>query len=362
MTGKGIYIASTEELSGKSIVTTSLALIAKGLGKKVGYFKPIGMASAVTDRGDILDEDVETMKQLLGLEDENRLVCPLVLGKGEFLEDLSKADVGKRYDEITAAYRKASEGKDIMLIEGPPNLSVGSFFGCSVPRLAANLEARVLLVARFEDDLVVDQILQARDYCMKWGVELFGVVLNRVARNRTKRAEGVVKPLLEKTGVKVLGVIPENTMLSALTVREIYEVIGGNVLAGKDGMDRMIQTVLIGAMTPESATRYFRKAKNELIITGGDRTDIILAALEVGTSALVLTGNLHPSVKVFPRADELAVPVILVPYDTYTTLQQIQRIVGRIKPGDKKRISLAKKLVEDNVDWRQILQDSSHSR
>lgn len=355
---QAIYIASTEELSGKSVVTISLALIAKDLGKKVGYFKPIGVESALSDQEEILDEDVETMKKILGLECKTSLICPVILGKDEFLKDFSKVDISKYADEIIASYKKASEGKDIMLIEGPPTLSIGSFLNCSVPRLAANFNAKILLVARFKDDFVVDEVLEARDCCMKWGVSLFWVTLNRIPQDKMEKAEHVVKPFLENNGVRVLGFIPEDKVLSSLTVREIHEFIGGKVLAGEDGMDKMIQRVLIGAMTPESATKYFRRAKHELIITGGDRTHIIFAALEAGTSALILTGNLYPSVKVFPRADDLAVPMILVPHDTYATLQQIQKIVGRIKPRDKKRIAIANKLVKENVDWKQILQEN----
>jgi len=362
MSKQGIYVASTESLSGKSIVTIGLALIAKDLGKKVGYFKPLGMESALDVREEgIIDEDAETMKQILGLKDDISRICPLVLRKDEFLEDLKTSDLLNYAEEVTASYREASQGKDLMLIEGPPSLSAGAFLGCPVPKLAADFNVQVLLVARFKDDFVVDEILQSRDYCMKWDVPLFGVIMNRVPQNKMERAERVIKPILERNGVKVLGLIPEDMILSALTVRELYDVIGGKILAGKDGMDKTVQTVLIGAMTPESATRYFRKAKNELVITGGDRTDIIFAALETGCSALILTGNLYPSVKIFPRADELSVPIILVPYDTYTTLQQVQRIVGRIKSGDKKRINQAKRLVEENVDWRQILLDPSAS-
>ena len=355
MAKHAIYIASTEELSGKSAVTVSLALIAKSLGKKVGYFKPIGVGSRIGPEGQFLDEDVEAMKELLGAEAESGLICPLVLGKGEFLEEFGKVDFSECAERITSSYKRASEGKDIMLIEGPPTLSIGSFLGCPVPKLAATFDARVLLVVRFKDDYVLDEVLEARDYCSRWEIALFGVVVNRVPLSKMKKAESVIKPILEKNGVRVLGLIPEDTLLSALTVREIYEVIGGKVLAGSDGMDRMVEAVLIGAMTPESATKYFRKARNELIITGGDRTDIIFAALEAGASALILTGNLYPSVKIFPRADDLSVPIILVPHDTYTALQQVQRIVGRIKPRDKKRIDRAKKLVKENVDWRQIL-------
>ena len=354
-----IYLASTEELSGKSAVTVSLALIAKSLGKKVGYFKPIGVGSRIGPAGQLLDEDVEAMKELLGAEAESSLICPLILGNGEFLEEFGKVDLSECIERIVASYKRASEGKDIMLIEGPHTLSIGSFLGCPVPKLAATFDAQVLLVVRFKDDYVLDEVLEARDYCSRWEVPLFGVVVNRIPPSKMKKAESAIKTMLEGNGVRVLGLIPEDTLLSALTVREIHEVIGGKILAGSDGMDRMVEAVLIGAMTPESATRYFRKARNELVITGGDRTDIVFAALEAGASALILTGNLYPSVKIFPRADDLSVPIILVPYDTYTTLQQVQRIVGRIKPRDKRRIGRAEKLVRENVDWRQILSTAS---
>ncbi|HDJ04668.1 MAG TPA: phosphotransacetylase family protein [Candidatus Bathyarchaeota archaeon] len=169
------------------------------------------------------------------------------------------------------------------------------------------------------------------------------------------RANCIIKPYLEKHHIRVLGVIPEDRVLSSLTVREIYESVGGKVLAGEDGMDKIVQTFLVGAMTMESAIKYFRKASNKIVITGGDRTDLILAALETRSSAVILTGNLYPSVKILPRADELAIPIILVPYDTFTTLQLAQKIIGKIKPRDKKRIEIAKRLIEENVKWDDIL-------
>ena len=361
MSKKAIYIASTKELSGKSVVTVALASIAKDLGKNVGYFKPIGLEYSTDEKGVPLDEDAETMRRILNLKDEADIVCPFVVRKDMFLEQFIKVGVSKVTNKIKKSYNLASEGKEIILIEGPPTLSVGSFFGCPVPKLATDFKAEILLVERFEDDLVIDNVLQARDYCMKWKAKLHGVVLNQVPPAKILKAENVVKPAFEKNGIKVVGIIPEDRTISALTVKEIHEAIGGKILAGKDGMEKTVQTVLIGAMTPESAIRYFRKARNELVITGGDRTDIIFAALEAGVSALILTGNLFPSVKIFPRADDLKVPMILVPFDTYTTLQMVQRIVGRIKPTDNERINRAKKLVKENIDWKQILQNNVSS-
>ena len=358
MNKKAIYIASTKELAGKSLVTVALASIAKDLGQNVGYFKPVGVESATDEKGEPLDEDAETMRTILNMKDEASSVCPLVIRKEAFIEQFTDVEASEVANKLEMAYRTVSRGKELILIEGPPALSVGAFLGCPVPKLAVDFDAKILLVERFEDDLVVDDVLQAQDYCTKWKAELYGVVLNQVPSAKMLKAKNVVKPAIEKNGIKVIGIIPEDKAINALTINEIYSAIGGTVLAGKDGMEKTVSTILIGAMTPESAVRYFQKAKNELVITGGDRTDIIFAALEAGVSALVLTGNLHPSVKIFPRADELKVPMILVPFDTYTTLQLIQKIVGHIKPSDNVRINRAKKLIKENMDWKQILQKS----
>jgi BioD-like phosphotransacetylase family protein len=262
----------------------------------------------------------------------------------------------KYFFDIVSAFKKISKGKEIMLVEGPLSLSTGSFVNCSVPRIAVNIGAKILLVERYKDDFIVDRVLQTQDYCEKWGISLFGVIINRIPQDKIERVKKIIKPILETNNIKILGLIPEDEILDSLTVRELYEVIGGKILAGKKGMNGIVKNILIGAMTPESASRYFRKTKNEIIITGGDRTDIIFAALEAGAAGLVLTGNLYPSIRVFPRADELGVPIILVPYDTYTTLKLIQGIVGKIKSTDKKRIKIAKKLIKENVKCEEIIQ------
>jgi len=358
MAKKAVYIASTEEHAGKSIIAMALALISKDLGKRVGYFKPLGTESAGGLREKILDEDAETMMTLLELKGDARIYCPIILRRDMFLEDFATCDSSKRIDEILSAYEEASREKDIMLIEGALTLSSGAFLNCSVPYLASKLNAQILLVSRFKNDHVVDEILQARDYALRWNMRISEVIINRVPKGRVERVERIIKPILEDNGIRVLGIIPEDVMLGAITVREIHEAVGGNILAGKEGLDKLVETVLVGAMTPESAMRYFQKAKNELVITGGDRTDIVFAALEAGATAVILTGNLYPSVKIFPRADDLAVPLILVPYDTYTTLRMVQGIVGKIKPNDQKRIERAKKLVKENIEWKRILLDS----
>jgi len=357
MVEKAIYIASLEESSGKSAIAIALASIAKELNINIGYFKPIGLGSLIAPERENVDEDVEVMKSLLKLEYDSSLLCPLILKRDEYLEGFTEANIRLYAKKIVESYREVSDDKEIMLIEGPRNLSVGSFLGCPVPKLARDFNAKILLVVRFRGDAITDEIMQAQDYCMNWKTEILGVILNRIPQDKMEHTKRIIKPFIEKRGIKVLGLIPEDKSLSAPTVRDICDFIGGRVLAGKDGLDKTIEAVLIGAMRPESAAKYFRRAINELVITGGDRTDIILVALETGVSAVVLTGNLYPSVKVFPKADQLNVPLILVPYDTYTTLQHVQKIIGRIKPKDSRRIAAAINLVKKHVDWKSMLQN-----
>ncbi|MBO3840636.1 MAG: phosphotransacetylase family protein [Thermoproteota archaeon] len=346
---RAIYIASIEGFSGKSILTISLAHFAKEKGMRTGYFKPISIGCIPGSKGELVDEDTETMMEILGSENA---ACPVKLQKN-FIDEFEDSKI---VENILESYRRVSYGKDIMLIEGASNLSTGSIWDCHVPKLASLLNAELFLIAKYGEDSTIDQVLQARDYCKHWGIGISGLVLNRVAEDRIERTRSLVKPLFEREGLRVLGILPEDRILGSLTVREINEALGGEVIAGKKGLDNLVETFLIGAMTPESAIKYFRRVKNELIITGGDRTDIVLAALEAGASALILTGNLYPSVKVLPRADELGIPLIVVPQDTYTTLQNVQKIVGKIKPRDNVRIESALKLVRNNVDWKAILQ------
>ncbi|MEM1515431.1 MAG: phosphotransacetylase family protein [Candidatus Bathyarchaeia archaeon] len=356
MIRKPIYLVSTEELSGKSAITIALASILMERGLKVGYFKPIGISSSLTCGREFHDEDIEIMKHMLKLEYAEDIICPILLKEDGFLEDFTEGGNFEVFmEKIKGAYKKISEKSDVVLIKSPHNFMIGSFIGCPAPRVAGELNADIILIERAENDFTIDNVLQVQDNCIRWGTRLSGVIFNRAPKDRIERFKGIIRQFIKRQGISVLGVIPEDIVLKASTVREICDFIGGRVLAGKDGLDNIVEEILIGVMTPESAIKYFRRTLNEVVITGGDRADIILTALEAGVSAIILTGNLYPSVKVFPKADQLKVPLILVPYDTYTTLQYVQRMIGRIKPKDVRRIKTIIDLVKTHVDLKKIL-------
>jgi len=349
-----LYVCSIESFCGKSAFCLGLALTIREKGYKVGYFKPVGWEMARTSVGRGVDEDAQLMKEVLSLKVPIDVVSPIVLGAW-FLEESSKIDPRTNERRVLQAYEKASEGMDLMILEGPYSIGVGMSIGVDPTSLTKKLESRILLVSRMDDDAAIDRIIWKKRCMDAVGGDFIGAVLNCVPKTSIERVKGFGVPVLQKHGVNVLGIIPDDVPLRAPTVGEICDNIGCIVLTCKDKMDLLVEDFLVGAMTPESALSYFRKSLKKAVITGGDRTDIQLAALQTDTTALILTGNLYPDVRVLARAEELGVPVLLVPYDTYTTVREISTLSGRIKPRDTKKVELAKNLVKEYVDWKSIL-------
>jgi BioD-like phosphotransacetylase family protein len=107
-------------------------------------------------------------------------------------------------------------------------------------------------------------------------------------------------------------------------------------------------------MGQEKALRFFRRKANKAVVTGGDRSDVQLAALETSTTMLVLTGNLPPSPIVLSRADELGVPMVQVDMDTLTAVERMERLMGHVRlhgPGkiDKIRAMFAEGVAVDDL-------------
>jgi BioD-like phosphotransacetylase family protein len=323
-------------------------------GYKVGYFKPIGLEMGRTDDGKPYDEDAVLMKDTLGLRSSLEEITPVIL-KRNYLEKTSKVSSKTFFERIEEGFESVSENVDILLIEGICCSAFGSHFDLSVPQLSKIFNSKILLISKFQNDCVVDELLREKLFIECQDGEILGCILNDVRRQVIQRVRDLAVPMLEKNGLRNFGVIPWNARLTSPTVKEIYENLGGDLLAGEDRLDALVESFLVGAMTPESALSYFRRATSKAVVTGGDRSDIALAALETDTKLLILTGNLYPSVRVLAKADEQEVPVLLVPYDTYTTIDKVSQISGRIKPGDSKRIELTREWIAENVSWDKII-------
>jgi BioD-like phosphotransacetylase family protein len=256
--------------------------------------------------------------------------------------------------KLMAAFQRVRAGRDVVVLEGGANLREGYLVGLPTPDVAQMLGASALVVVKYNDDLqILDDALTARK---RLGDTLVGVVLNAIPRQRMPFVQETVKPGLEARGVPVLAVLPRERLLLSVSVGDLRDFLSGKVLCCPEKMDELVEHLMVGAMSVDSALSYFRRKPNKAVITGGDRPDIQLAALETSTKCVILTGNLQPSPIILGRAEEVGVPMILVRQDTLTAVEVIERFFGKTRFHLEKKVRRFEEMLEDRFGFERLYQ------
>jgi BioD-like phosphotransacetylase family protein len=347
---KKYLITSTRTGAGKTTVALGILLNA-GEKRKVAYFKPFGDHMITKDRK-LCDRDAELFVESLGLGVEP---CHLSIAFDyeTLMEDMDReqltSSISSRGEEVMA-------GRDLSMIESARNFSYGAFMSFDAISLSELFGAQMLLVADGDPGLIVDKCELVNKVLRNREVTLAGVVINNVHEGSIDQVRDVAVPALTKKGIKVLGLLPHSGMLSRITAVLVAEKLGAKVLSGEKGIGKPITKILVGAMRADTALQMRSLYEpNKLIITGGDRVDMIMTAFDTNTSCIVLTGDLVPHPRILARADELEVPMLSVPMDTYTTAQMIERIKAETRPDDAQKLDLIKKIVGEAVELERIV-------
>ncbi len=342
-----VFIASVTPFSGKHTLSLGLAKKFMDEGLKVGYFKPIGL-SPRRQNEILLDEDTIFFKAALKLEEGFEEICPTVV-TDEMLSQAFRGVLSGLREKTLEAYERVSQGKDIMIICGAGRLSSGSIFGYPASAFIKDVQAKTVVAEQFRYRLeALDGLLHAQGVL---GELLIGVVFNRILKGKRSQIDNAVRPFLQSHGIDVLGIIPQDKVLGAVSLADMVEAINGQMLVGESEQDILIERFSIGAMNVDAALRHFRHVRNKTVITGGDRADIQLAALETSTTCLILTGDLYPNERILAKAEELGVPVVLTPYDTLKTVEQCERLAGHMSLRSAKKIRRAAELVAESIDF-----------
>lgn len=345
---KYLLIGSTESYSGKSATVLGMAHQFQSHGLKIAYGKPLGTCpSEVHDR---LDEDVRFVAHTLNLEDHQ--LCPTLLSLDEdtIKKRLSGVDT-QDYHQSLAQYHQV-QNCDLVLLEGPGSLEEGTLFNLSLLQVAESIDAAVVLVARFHSVLIVDSLLSAKK---RLGDRLAGVLINDVPPDQLELVNEAVKPCLENQGIAILGILPRSNLLRSVSVGELVHRLDAEVLCCPERLDLLVESLTIGAMNVNSALKYFRKGQNMAVVTGGDRTDIQLAALETSTQCLILTGHLPPSPEIRSRAEDLEVPILSVDLDTLTTVEIIDQTFGQVRLHEPIKVQCIREIMSQHFDVERLV-------
>ena len=344
-----LYVASTETFVGKSATCIALLDRARRDGFTVSYMKPVSVSAARTEDG-VLDEDAAFIRQHFGLTEPLDRIAPVLLTQG-IVERIMRGQAPDFSRQLREAYVTVSRNKDFVVLEGANHWAEGSLVDLSADQVSDMLQAPLLLITRYRSTLALDAILAVQRYL---GDRLLGVLINQVQEPQLDFVRSRVVPFLEKRGIPVFATILQDPLLAGVTVADLLEHLGGQLIGSQDWLDKLVEHLLIGAMGAETALSHFRRRANKAVFTGGDRSDLQLAALETSTSVLILTGNIRPSPSVIDRAEERQVPIILVADDTLTTVERAEGIFGRIRFKQTAKIERFTALLDQHFDFTRL--------
>jgi len=351
---KAFYLVSLRERAGKSFLSIGFIQKLQKEGKRFAYFKPIGCPrGAYSSKA---DKDVGFILQNVY---KNRtpydLVCPVSIPDSYYIDLIDSNKKTEYIEKIKATYEKIVKDIDYVIVEGAPSIRKFVRVGIDDVSIAKALGINELIyVSPESSDNCIDNIFFTKNYFEFRNIRISGIIFNKIDFEYIARIRELQKDHIAKYNLPAFGIIERSIELFSPRVNEVMEAIGGEFIneIASAGLNNTVETIIIGAMNAQAALKYLRQVKKAAVITGGDRTDLALTALNENVSVLILTGFIQPDAKVITVANEKNIPIILSPSDTYTTMRNLERL----KPGiQKEEIDLVLELVEKHLDWDLLL-------
>ncbi|OMQ13331.1 phosphate acetyltransferase [[Flexibacter] sp. ATCC 35103] len=350
---KAIYIATSDQNSGKSIITLGLMSILIGKTAKVGYFRPI-----IEDFVDgELDNHIETVLSHFDLD--IKFEDAYAITKSKLIKKKNKGKIGEVLDLIIEKYKKLEERFDFVLVEGTSFTGEGTSIELDLNVLIAkNLGIPTIIigsgVGKTLEELV-DSLYLVYDSFKVKEVEVLSVIANKV---QIENIELVTQGLQKSLPANVLiNTIPLISSLNNPTMQEIVNQLNAKVLFGHAYLNNEIGHYSVGAMQLHNYLVHLHD--NALVITPGDRSDIILGALQANESAnyptisgIILTGNIVPEESILKLIEGLSaiVPIIAVDGGTYHITNKIGAIRSEIYANNTHKIETSITTFEKYVE------------
>lgn len=342
--GKAIYIATVESDSGKSLISLGILRMMLTKSSKVGYFRPIINETTGSGYDEHTNTAINFFNLDIGYED-----C-YAYKQGEVVELLSEGKEDEVIHKVINKYKKLEAVYDYVLVEGTDFSGEGGFTELDVNlMIAKNLNIPALIVGsgngKKKKDFINTMQLSYNSFINK-EVDVIGIIANKI---EVDEVDFIRKELINSFPEKLqIDIIPKIDFLAFPTVKEVVEALKGRVLFGEQFLDNAIGSYSTGAM---QLRNYLTRIKeNALVITPGDRADIILGALQANASinypkiaGIILTGTIIPEASILKLIEgvQSTVPIISVDGGTFGISNQIGSVKSKIYASHNKKILLS---------------------
>lgn len=358
-----LFVSATKQNDGKTSCSIGLLSGLGALATSVGFIKPVGQRYVMVGDAQV-DEDALLIQRLFDLQtnikDMNPVAVPQYFTR-EYLDN-PEAFHPTLVRDIHDSFGRVAAGNDLVVIEGTGHAGVGSVFDLSNAHVAKMLDAKVVIVTLGGIGNPIDEVALNQCLFERHGVEVLGVIANKVLPAKLEQTEYYLKKALLRMDIPLLGVIPYTPRLTWPTVRQMADTMKAQVVNGEDHLDNAIADVVIGAMTPHNALSFIRD--QVLLVVPGDRDDLVLAAAsmdvlrdDVNLAGILFTGGMLPQAQTLDLLSRTHIPVLSVKSSTYETASRVNKLTVKIQVSDEEKIRLATEMVRDHVDLQRIWDD-----
>ena len=351
-----LYITATEARSGKSAITLGVMEMLLRKIDRVGFFRPI-----ISDLSDP-DADINLISSHFNLKIPYDQMYAFTGTAASNLVSLGRQaeileGVIKKYDQLR-------DNCDFVLCEGTDFASSTAAFEFDInAEISKNLSCPVLLVANARQKSTDDAVRSVEVALESLSEKKCHTIATIVNRTDPNDGQAIIELLKKKdvAGEQLLYAIPDEPSLGRPTVGEIANALGAEVLYGEEQLNRHVRGFTVAAMQLHNFLT--RIEYGSLIITPGDRADVIVACLAVvsstskqNISGIMLTGGLKPEepIQELIKGFTQMVPILSVKENTFPTATNVNKIHAKISPDDDRKITRALAVFEKNVDIRQL--------
>lgn len=356
MPQKSLFIAATGQNVGKTTLSLGIFAALQRRYSLIGFIKPVGQQHVCVGENVNVDKDVVLFKQTFHLPTPWNDMSPVIIPSGftrEFIDGkISETSVVNR---IHASYKRVKDSCSYVVVEGTGHVGVGSIINLNNARIAAELNLEVVLVGSGGLGSAFDELALNIAMCKSYGVQVRGIILNKVLDSKRDMIMEYFPKTLKKWGIPLIGCIPYNAFLNAPTMRDFENLFETTLITGEKYRYQHFEHTRLVAGSLDSYLQ--EKIPNELIITPASRTDIISAHLrrqsangQGGSNGMILTSRTPPSPEILEEMRRFDLPILYVPLCSYDAMKMITSFTAKIRTEDTSKVERAISLVEKNLD------------
>lgn len=361
---KNLYIVAIEPGSGKSLILLGIMELLSRRVRKLGFFRP------VIHSGTTRDNDIELVRsrypQACAYDDHYALTDEAarhLIATGQY---------GELLKQIIEKYKHLEHQCDFVVCEGIDSTNIDLALVDNFDSLVTNhLAAPILLVANGADKTpveVVNTVRTEREAFIQEGCAIVATMVNRVALDQIEQVRAELQSVWAYEDP--VFVLPDDETLMKPTIAEIAQAINGRLIHGEvDRLNREVARVKAAAM--QLPNFLARLQDNSLVITPGDRSDVVLGCLAStlanqcpSVAGIVLTGGLEldPKLHQVIEGIQWTVPILSVTTDTYETATRVSSVRAEITPDNPRKIASALGVFESSVDGAKLEERIAVSR